>query len=82
MFTILSIFSRPLIDLYESAVFSALYILLCKTGNNVSLIRVDFPLPETPVMIVRVFKGIFKSIFFKLFPVHPFNSINFPLPGL
>ncbi len=51
-------------------------------GYNVSLIKVDFPLPETPVTQQKVPNGISRSTFFKLFPVAPFNSIFFPLPSL
>jgi hypothetical protein len=39
---------------------------------------VDLPLPDTPVTQVKQPKGIFKSIFFKLFPVAPPISRNLP----
>ena len=38
----------------------------------------DLPLPDTPVTQVKQPKGIFKSIFFKLFPVAPPISRNLP----
>ena len=38
----------------------------------------DFPLPETPVTQVKVPIGIFKFTLFKLFPVAPNISKNFP----
>ena len=41
-------------------------------------IKVDLPLPETPVTQVKVPTGIFKLTFFKLFPVAPLISINLP----
>ena len=41
-------------------------------------IKVDFPLPETPVTQVKVPTGIFKFTFFKLFPLAPLISINLP----
>ena len=50
--------------------FKALY-KVCKT-------KVDFPLPDTPVIQVKVPKGIFKFTFFKLFPQAPVISKNLP----
>ena len=46
---------------------------LFKIGYNVSLINVDFPLPETPVTAIVRPKGNSTLIFFKLFPLQPFN---------
>ena len=40
----------------------------------------DFPLPETPVIQVRVPSGISKSTFFKLFPEALVSEIVSPLP--
>ena len=37
-------------------------------GYKVSLIRVDFPLPDTPVTQTRQFKGIVILTSFRLFP--------------
>ena len=55
------------VDLFLFKVkFNALY--------KVCNIKVDFPLPETPVTHVKVPKGIFKLTFFKLFPVAPLIS--------
>ena len=41
-------------------------------------IKVDLPLPETPVTQVKVPTGIFKLTFFKLFPEAPLISIYLP----
>ena len=41
-------------------------------------IKVDLPLPETPVTHVNVPTGIFKFTFFKLFPLAPLISIKRP----
>ena len=41
-------------------------------------IKVDFPLPETPVTQVKVPTGIFRLTFFRLFPLAPLISINLP----
>ena len=38
-------------------------------GNNVSLMSVDLPLPETPVTHINEFKGKVTLISFKLFPL-------------
>ena len=50
--------------------FKALY--------KVCNIKVDFPLPETPVTQVKVPIGIFKLTLFKLLPVAPLISKNLP----
>ena len=50
--------------------FKALY--------KVCNIRVDLPLPETPVTHVKLPKGIFKFTLFKLFPEAPCISKNLP----
>ena len=41
--------------------------------------KVDFPLPDTPVTQVNVPMGIFAETFFKLFPVAPLKCKYFPL---
>ena len=41
-------------------------------------IKVDLPLPETPVTHVNVPTGIFKLTFFKLLPLAPLISIKRP----
>ena len=41
-------------------------------------IKVDLPLPDTPVTQVKFPIGIFKFTFFKLFPVAPIISKNLP----
>ena len=48
-------------------------------GCKVSLMRVDFPEPDTPVTTISVPKGNFTSTCFKLFPVQPHRVINFSL---
>ena len=49
-----------------------------KALNKVCKTKVDLPLPDTPVTQENVPKGIFKLMFFKLFPVAPKISKNFP----
>ena len=68
--------SKPWIFLKGFEIKFDLLRLLLMAGNNVWLIKVDFPDPETPVIQTRFPKGIFKSTFFKLFPVQPEISIN------
>src|SRR5690606_40941672 len=50
-------------------------------GYKIFLTKVDFPLPETPVTMVKQSNGNTTSIFFKLFSRAPFTSITF-LTGL
>ena len=70
-------------------------ILLCFAGlfldelsieltdlNMVSITRVDFPPPETPVTQVKVPKGKEVVMFFKLFPEASTTSSNNPFPFL
>ena len=45
---------------------------LFSIGYKVSLIKVDFPLPETPVIAIIKPNGNSALIFFKLFPIQPF----------
>ncbi|EKD95118.1 MAG: hypothetical protein ACD_25C00068G0001, partial [uncultured bacterium] len=47
-----------------------------------SIISVDFPEPETPVIHTNFPNGIDSSAFFKFLPVAPFNTIFFPSMGL
>ena len=42
-------------------------------GNNVPLIKVDLPDPDTPVIQVITPNGMVKSTLFKLLPVAPSN---------
>lgn len=58
--------------------FNSFATLLYRT----SLISVDLPDPETPVMHVNTPSGIFTLIFFKLFCVAPNISIAFPFDFL
>ena len=45
---------------------------------NVCNIKVDFPLPETPVTQVKLPVGILRLTLFKLFPLAPLISTNLP----
>ena len=52
-----------------------LFMFLLKLFHKVSSTNVDFPPPETPVTQVKIPKGNFTLIFFKLFPEAPFTTI-------
>ena len=58
------------------------YSFLDTSLQRISLIKVDFPLPDTPVIQVKVPKGIFTSIFFRLFSSAPTIVKNFLFPFL
>ena len=73
----LSIFSIPLNLSYSNGFFS---VYLFKIGYNVSFTIVDFPELETPVIQHNKPNGIF-IIFFKLLPLAPIISTNFPFPS-
>ena len=77
---ILSTSSMPLKVLNGIGIFLDLLLfkLKFKALYKVWSIKVDFPLPETPVTHVKQPKGIFKFTFFKLFPVAPPNCKNLP----
>ena len=47
--------------------------------SKMSLIKVDFPLPETPVTSVNLDKGIATVIFLSYF-LAPIITISFPIP--
>ena len=51
-------------------------------GYKVSLIKVDFPLPLTPVTTVNVPKGKLQFTFCKVLPVAPLICMCKPLPFL
>ena len=55
-----------------------LFNIKLKALYKVCSIKVDLPLPDTPVTHVNVPTGIFKFTFFKLFPLAPIISINLP----
>ena len=55
---------------------------MANSGYKVSLMSVDFPLPLTPLTTISLPKGNVTLTFFKLLPLAPFNSINFPFPSL
>ena len=80
IFIILSINSVPLNPLKGFGIFLDLFLFRTKLRAlyNVCRIKVDFPLPETPVTQENVPKGIFKFTLFKLLPVAPLISRNLP----
>lgn len=49
-------------------------------GCKVPLIRLDFPLPETPVTHMNLPNGNSAVTFLRLFPFAPFNKILLPFP--
>ena len=51
-------------------------------GCKVPLIKLDLPLPETPVIQMNFPRGNSTVTFFRLFPVAPDNIIFFPFPVL
>ena len=51
-------------------------------GYKVSLIKLDFPLPLTPVTHINFPKGNSTVTFFKLLPVAPLITNFFPFPFL
>ena len=77
---ILSINSVPLNPVKAFGTFLLLFLLSIKLNAlyKVCKIKVDFPLPDTPVTQVNVPIGIFRLTFFKLFPEAPLISINRP----
>ena len=77
---ILSTSSVPLNPLNGFGIFRDLLLFKVKFKAlyKVCKIRVDFPLPETPVTQVKVPTGIFKWTFLRLFPLAPLISINLP----
>ena len=77
---ILSTNSVPLKPLNGFGIFLDLLLfnVRFKALYKVCNIRVDFPLPETPVTHVKLPKGIFKFTLFRLLPVAPVISKNLP----
>ena len=69
----LSINSIPLKPLNGFCIFLDLLLLSVrfKALYNVCIIRVDLPLPDTPVTQVKLPNGIFRFTLFKLLPVAP-----------
>ena len=59
----------------------ALFNATAAAGYNVSLINVDFPEPETPVIHVNTPMGIFRLTDCKLFPVAASTDSILPLPA-
>ena len=61
-----------------------MFLALFKTVESflyiISLTRLDFPDPETPVTPVIVPSGILTFMFLRLFSAAPITSKNFPVP--
>ena len=76
----LSINSIPLKFLNGLGIFLDLLLFKVrfKALYKVCKIRVDLPLPDTPVTQVKLPNGSLRFIFFKLFPVAPLISKNRP----
>ena len=76
----LSINSVPLKPLNGFGILRDLLLFKVKLRAlyKVCNIKVDFPLPETPVTHVKLPNGIFRLTLFKLFPVAPLISRNRP----
>ena len=64
MFTTLSIKWLPLRFLYFPSLSFVLLIVFDRAGYSVSIIKLDFPLPETPDTQQNKPNGIFKLTFF------------------
>lgn len=77
---ILSIFSYPCISLCLPTGFLLLFIILFNPLYNISLTRVLFPDPDTPVTILKVPSGIEIFIFFKLFSFAPITLLDYHFP--
>ena len=76
---ILSMFSIPLISLCFPGFSLDRLISFAKDLYRISLIKVDFPEPETPVTQTNCPKGIRTLIFFRLFSFAPIISMYFLL---
>ncbi len=59
-------FSIPIISSCSPGLSTALQNFFAKSLQSISLIKVLFPLPETPVTHTNNPRGIFTSIFFRL----------------
>ena len=76
---ILSISSTPLYPLKAFGTFLALlFNVKLSAWYNVWSIKVDLPLPETPVTHVKLPTGILRLTLFKLLPLAPLISTNLP----
>ncbi len=62
----LSIASRPVIESHAPMGAVAEYSLARAAGSSVSMTRLDFPLPETPVTVVKRPSGMSTVTFRKL----------------
>ena len=60
------------------AFLALLFNVKFKAWNSVCNIKVDLPLPETPVTHVKVPVGILRFTLFRLFPLAPLISTNLP----
>ena len=78
----LSKFSNPSIFLKPADFCLDPFSFAAAALNKVSMIKVDFPPPETPVTVIKFFTGKLTSILLRLFPSAPY-IVNFcPLPFL
>ena len=73
MSTTLSNRSRPVISRYAEGVCEAPLISFAASEYRVSLISVDLPEPDTPVIAVNRPDGISRSTFLRLLPRAPFS---------
>src|SRR5690606_41466607 len=77
MSTTLSNRSRPSTERQGAGLCEAPLISLAASAYSVSLIRVDLPEPDTPVIAVNRPAGIDRSTFFRLLPLAPLmRSVN------
>ena len=79
MLITLSIFSTPVILRYAPVRLWAWLTRFARAGASVSVINELLPLPETPVMTVKVPKGTDSVTLFKLFSDAP---VSFRAPRL
>ena len=79
---ILSILSIPIIFLNLPGFSLELFNTLETCLHSISLINVDLPDPDTPVIQVNVPSGISTSMFFKLCSAAPLIEIFLPFPFL
>ena len=81
---ILSKFSSPVISLNGAGLSFAVtpFKRLSAIRTKVSLTKVDFPDPETPVTTTKHPQGKVAVTFLRLFPVQPFKVRNLFFCGL
>ena len=77
----LSRYSNPLMVSQGAGVCFAPFKRIEAVLNNVSMVRVDFPPPETPVTQTNLPKGKSTVSDCRLLPVALITFIDFPLPS-